>query len=61
MWDVLQILGINGKLPEELPFPFYLGQVSLAFMFLATLSDQAMLVEDASNRFMGTRQAVHSL
>jgi len=52
MWDVLQILGINGKLTEELPFPFYLCQILLAFILLSTLFDQPVLVEYSANGFV---------
>jgi len=58
MGDILQFLGIDGKLSQELPMPFYVPQVLFAFLFLISFFDQIVFPQDPANGFMGTGQVV---
>ena len=56
--------GLKGHpalLAEELPTPLNLRQVTLAFVFLAMLFDQAVFIEYSPNRLVATGQVMFSL
>jgi len=58
MGDILEVFGIDGQLPKELPVLFDFGQVFLFLMLLSSFLNQSIVLQDATDGLMGTGQRV---